>query len=631
MSSRIHGWPPGVADADASARPGPPLFRDRERISAPMLGALLACALLPLLLVTLRILALADPAPAGPVLIGDWLNRTLTLSWVQAGDRDVVLYILLLPLAALLTALTRLTLGIRVLGFRAILIAFGFQEIGLLPSLLLILVIAGTVVTVRPVMRRLGMPLYARVAVILCIVALTMVAGLLGGSWLGSATLWSTAFFPVVILAMLAESVADTVARENLAVAAWRTGSTILLAAVIAMLGQLTPLRELVLACPELVLTQLALIVLVSEFLDLRLLEPMQTRLTEGPAGSTTRGTVVIARNRFGEPPLVRRTPAAPKRYRRAGLQHVVDRLRDQGFRVRVAEGDDRLPQCLRDEHRRCQASGGTPLVVLNLAGGTHGAARLAQVPVLCEMLGVPCTGPAPQAPALLDDREAHRTTLAAAGLTVPPRLTAAQAEAFLDTPGATVTVRPRLQADHRGRTVRSRRELQRALVEQERFGETLLEAQGEGRVVSAVLLWRHGATAPEVLPLVEGRSGAYRASRTLPAAARATAEAAARRAAQALGCRDLARVDLHLDGNGAVTVLQVAAIELPRPRGAVTCAAAAAGLSVGDLALHVVSRAVACAGGGLPAAADATPRSTSPHPTKENTECATSASFVTA
>lgn len=635
MPRRIHGWSPSApsaaADAEKNTRPGLALFRDRERISAPILIVLLACALLPLMLVTLRLVALVDPAPSGLVLIGDWLNRNLTLSWVQAGDRDVVLYILLLPLAALLTALTRLTLGIRVLGFRAILIAIGFHEIGPLPSLLLILVIAGTVVTVRPLMRRAGMPLFARVAVILCIVAATMVAGLLGGSWLGSATLWTTAFFPVVILAMLAESVADTVARENLAVAAWRTGSTILLAAIIAGLGQLTPLRELALACPELVLTQLALIVFVSEFLDLRLLEPMQARLTDGPAGPSTRGTVVIARNRFGEPPLARRTPAAPKRYRRAGLQQVVDGLRDHGLRVRVAEGDDRLPQCLREEHRRCQASGGTPLVVLNLAGGVHGAARLAQVPVLCEMLGVPCTGPAPQAAALLDDRDAQLRTLAAAGLTIPQRLTLTQAEAFLDTPGSAITVRPRLQADHRGRRVRHRRDLQRALIQQTIFGETLIEAQREGRQVSAVLLWRHAAVAPEVLPLVEGGSRAYRACRNLTAAARSAAEDAARRAAQALGCRDLARVDLHLDDDGAVTVLQVAAIELPRPGGAVTCAAAAAGLSVGDLALQVVSRAIACADDGLTAACDATPRYASPHLTKENTACATSASFVTA
>ena len=178
-----------------------------------------------------------------------------------------------LPLAALLVAITRLSLGIRVLGFRAILIAIGMREVGILPSLLLIAIIAGSVLLVRPLMRRSGMPLYARVSSILSIVAATMVAGLLLGSAFDSAILSSFAFFPVIILAMLAESIADTVSRESTAMAAWRTAATILLALLIALISAWPPLGQLALACPELIVTQLVLIILVSEFMDWRLLE----------------------------------------------------------------------------------------------------------------------------------------------------------------------------------------------------------------------------------------------------------------------------------------------------------------------------------------------------------------------
>ena len=45
---------------------------------------------------------------------------------------------LFLPLSALLIAVARLTFGIRVIGFRAILISVGFQESGIIPSLILI-------------------------------------------------------------------------------------------------------------------------------------------------------------------------------------------------------------------------------------------------------------------------------------------------------------------------------------------------------------------------------------------------------------------------------------------------------------------------------------------------------------
>ncbi|MEL7045818.1 MAG: 7TM domain-containing protein, partial [Pseudomonadota bacterium] len=252
---------------------GAALIRDRQRISTSWLYGLLAIALLPLVMIGLRLLSLNAAVPEIFLLsaLGDWLNQHLHLRWVGYADRDMVLYILLLPLAALLTALTRLTLGIRVLGFRAILLSIGFQEIGVLPCLLLILLIAGTVVCVRPSMRRAGLPLYARVALVLCIVAFTMLGGLMLGAWMDSVTLWSMAFFPVVILAMLAESVANTVARDGVSMALWRTASTIALAGLLALLGQLHALRELVINCPEVLLLPMALIVFVSEFLDLRL------------------------------------------------------------------------------------------------------------------------------------------------------------------------------------------------------------------------------------------------------------------------------------------------------------------------------------------------------------------------
>lgn len=609
------------------------LFQDRDRISAPVVALLLAVALVPLLLVTLRLMALAAIEPAGLLAIGDWLNRVLTLTWVQPDDRDVILYILLLPLAALLTAVVRLTLGIRVLGFRAILIAIGFQEIGPLPSLLLILIIAATVVTVRPFMRRVGMPLYARVAAILCIVAITMVLGLLAGTWLGSATLWSMAFFPVVILAMLAESVADTVARENLAMAAWRTGSTILLAAVLAGLGQLTLLRELALTCPELVVTQLVLIAFVSEFLDLRLLEGAQARLTNPATSQATCGTVVIARSRFGEPPLRRTTPEAPRRYRRASLQVVINELRDHGYRVQVVEGDERLPERLREEAQRCRENGGVALAVLNFAGGTNGAARLAQVPVLCEMLGVPYSGPAPQAPVLLDDRLSQRAVLRTAGLAVPRILTLEEAEAVLRENGAAVMVRPRFQPDRRGRKVRRRRDLHRVLQEQQRrYGEVLIDDVPKGTALSVILLGHGEDTTPKVLPLLEAKAaGGYRVNRTLDDRAQTQVNESAVRAAQALGCRDLTRVELHLASDGAVSITLVLAIELITPRSAATCAALAAGISAGSLAIHLVSRAIERAGRATGVAPTGPPFALERFSTMENRPCATSVSSVTA
>src|SRR5687768_5762353 len=148
--------------------------------------AMVAC--LPLLMVLARVAALPGVSLPGPLggevlrVIGSALNRSVSLEWVPPEDRRVILYILLLPTAALLIALARLTFGLRVLGFRSILIAVGFQEIGIVPSLLLMVIMVGIILAVRPPMERIQLTLYARTSVILRIAAVIMVAGLLLGS-----------------------------------------------------------------------------------------------------------------------------------------------------------------------------------------------------------------------------------------------------------------------------------------------------------------------------------------------------------------------------------------------------------------------------------------------------------------
>ena len=575
---------------------------DRQRISTAWLGALLGVALLPLLAVNLRLSALASPDPSGLVRLGDWLNQTFSLNWVGAEDRSVALYILLLPLAALLTALTRLTLGVRVLGFRAILIAIGFQEIGLVPSLLLILLIASTVVVVRPAMRRSGMPLYARVAVILCIVALTMVFGLLIGAWLESSTLWSMAFFPVVILAMLAESVADTVARDNITMAVWRTAATITLAIVIAGLSQITSIRELALACPELLITQLVLIVFVSEFLDLRLFEGFRPG-TKAPAAATNRASVVLVRNRFGDAPIERTGPETPRRYRRATLQPLIDELRSRGFGVQVLEGDSSLPRKLRAAATQGSRASRPEVIVMNGAGGTHGAGRLAQVPMISEMLGLAYTGPEPQAPVLLDDRVRQMRALSEAGLPIPRTLSLQNAQDYLQDPlqdslqseGRRLWVRPRYQADRDATAVRDPRQLRRVVERTgQRFGEVMLERIPAGRAVTAIVLAPDEQEHTRVLPLVEKHRGRsqFQAAGEYPALCMTAIHEAAIGAARALACRDIARVDLFCTGDGQITVAQVLGIEPMSKTSATGKAARLAGMSLGDLGESLIQAA---------------------------------------
>ena len=124
---------------------------------------------------------------------GAMLNHTLTLTWVPHSDLDTVVYLLLLPTAALLISIMRLTFGLRVLGYRSVLVAVGFYEIGILPSLMVIAVVVGVIILLRPTMQRVRLPLYARVSIVLSVTACVLVSSLFIGSWLRSEWIWSLA------------------------------------------------------------------------------------------------------------------------------------------------------------------------------------------------------------------------------------------------------------------------------------------------------------------------------------------------------------------------------------------------------------------------------------------------------
>ena len=568
---------------------------DRQRIPIPWLCVLLAVGLLPLLFILLRLTALHTSGLSAMTATGDWLNQYLTLQWVGFEDRDVVLYILLLPIAALLIALTRLTLGIRVLGFRSILIAIGMQENGVVPCLLLILLIAGAVVLVRPSMRRSGMPLYARVAVVLCIVAFIMLGALLTGAWLDSVTLWSMAFFPLVILAMLAESIADTVARDGLAMAAWRTCTTIVLAGAIAGLNQLTPLRELLLSCPELLLTPLVLIVFVSEFLDMRLLEGFRPGLNPGRAQSA-KPQIAVVRNRFPEASPRRLTEEVPRRYRQASLQVLIDQLRDRHYEVHVLECDSSLPAELRSLAHAAFRPHAAGLCVLNCAGGVQGTGRLSQVPVICEMLGIPHTGPGAEATVLRDNRQRQLDELRTAGLQVPTAVSYQEARRILHEGGGDVCVRLLRHVDRGATRVGHVRRLKSVCERmQQRSEEFTIERVPAGRPVTAIVLNPEAADSAHVLPLLERKSGRHPFPREadLPGECRTAAARAAICAAQALGCCDMARVDLYCSESGELTVSRVLAVDPLAPRSASGVAAALGGLSLADIAERTMQSAL--------------------------------------
>jgi D-alanine-D-alanine ligase len=572
-------------------------LRGKAYLSTTDLAILTLVATLSLVAFTARIVStpglnLSAVSFLGPLIsLGHFLSAVVTLEWVPKVERHAVIYVMLLPTAALLITLARLTFGLRVLGFRSVLIAVGFQEVGLGPSLLLIAVVLGVIASLRPWMRRIRLPLYARVSMILAITAGIQILFLMIGSWQRSHMMFNLAFFPVIILAMMAEGIAGTLDQNRPATAAWRLGWTLALALLLYAIMNYGPFLKLLLRAPELMILQIVGIVLISEFLDFRLLQDWQshaTALTNRFASDAVqlptqhrKKRIAVVRNKTSHGTIGRLGPQANEAERNASLQHLIDALREQGYLVKLFEGDMTLLRELRKflpPHPRTGAPGG---IVLNMSSGIQGVGRQVHVPSLLEMAGVAYTGADPLTQSSLCDRISFLSRLQAHGLPIPDfRLITHWRPEPPDLPFPMV-LRARNDANDTQLVVRTPDEYSGALSQLSavRSRGILCEAWLEGTLISVGVL---GNDRLRCLPIaVFNPSGQYfECSLPIDESQAQHYRWLALRAFRSIGCRDFARVDMVLDRQGHAHVVGVYSNTILEKRGAIAIMAQAAGLS---------------------------------------------------
>lgn len=224
------------------------------------------------------------------------------------------------------------------------------------------------------------------------------------------------------------------------------------------------------------------------------------------------------------------------------------------------------------------------PELVFNLAEGRGGRSREAQVPAACEMAGVPCTHADPVTLALCLDKALAKRVAAAAGVavaadrvvrdvaeveTLPLRFPCiAKPLAEGSSMGVRRDARCRDRAELAGavaRLVEGYR--QPALVEEFLPGaEFTVGVLGEGagaRVLATMEIRpRDGRTAEFVYSLERKRDWdawlEYLVPPERPRELVAAVEALALAAYRALECRDVGRVDVRLDGEGAPRLIEV-------------------------------------------------------------------------
>jgi len=181
-------------------------------------------------------------------------------------------YMLFVPLSAVIVAFFRLTLGIPVLSlFRPILTAIAFRMMGVPTGLLFLALVLGTIVVMRPLLK--GRHYYARVPVLLSIVASFMVVPLMLVRYSHGLWLQHLAYFPLISLALICEAFTKTLDEKGTAEAAWPTLNTVIVGMFINFIATFHGTLHLLLRFPELLFLQIGVVLLIERYLHFEVFE----------------------------------------------------------------------------------------------------------------------------------------------------------------------------------------------------------------------------------------------------------------------------------------------------------------------------------------------------------------------
>ncbi len=257
-----------------------------------------------------------------------------------------------------------------------------------------------------------------------------------------------------------------------------------------------------------------------------------------------------------------------------ATLQAIREAIASFGHRVIDFEANEKLPALLAASRVD---------VVFNVAEGKQGRSRESQVPALLELLGIPYTGSDAATLAVTLDKAVAKVVVAAAGVATPPfQLLRTGEEPLARHLGPYPrVVKPAAEGSSKGvnaksvaNNARELRSLAKAIIGRYRQ-PALVESYLGGREFSLAIL---EMPSPTLLPILEiifteqhGADPIYtfedkcapnpRIRYQVPARIPIRLATALRRAAlttfQALGCRDVARMDFRLDAHGRLQFLE--------------------------------------------------------------------------
>jgi len=220
-----------------------------------------------------------------------WWRRAIVDLWTLAVQSQVSLpalnLILVLPLVAFFLVIIRNVIGLETFGtFSPMLLSLAFLTTGLAWGLVVFLILVGLGAGLRLVLQRLRLHLVSRVAILIAVVAVSMVGLTVLGATLGIGALLHVSIFPMVIMANIIENFTNTQLERGTGEAFRLTLNTLLVATCSYIGIEYTGLKPLVLTFPELLLGVIAIELLLGRWRGLRLVEYLRFHSMLSSSGS---------------------------------------------------------------------------------------------------------------------------------------------------------------------------------------------------------------------------------------------------------------------------------------------------------------------------------------------------------
>lgn len=219
-------------------------------------------------------------APEHPVL------SRLSLYNLPVATQSALRALLVMPLAVLVVALFRNVVGVTTYGtFMPLLIAFALRSFPLSQGLALVAFVLSLGVATRLLLERLRLLMVPRLALLLCVVVLSVTALAVIGDELGARELFAGILFPIVILTMLVERFTIAIAEEGLREALVPAGWSVLVATTCYPVLRSGLLEHLTFTYPELVVVAMGVLVWIGGYTGYRVSDLIRFRSLAAPAG----------------------------------------------------------------------------------------------------------------------------------------------------------------------------------------------------------------------------------------------------------------------------------------------------------------------------------------------------------